>query len=154
MIMKALSKINRKPGIIIILVVTLYCFFLSTGCENFVEPDDPVGKIPQSAVFEDEATATAAVMTLYGNLRDNVMLTGGFYGMNVLMGFYADELDYYGLPGQSGEAFYNHQIVASDTRVKSLWNGAYNLIYMCNSAIEGIEASQNLIFRGQRPATG
>jgi len=142
--MKAISKANSKPDIIITIIITIYFGFSSAGCEKFVEPDDPIGKIPQSAVFEDEATATAAVMTLYGSLRDNVMLTGGFNGMNVLMGFYADELDYYGMPGQSSEAFYNHQIVASETSVKSLWNGAYNLIYMCNSAIEGIEASQNL----------
>ena len=139
-------KINQIPDIIIVLVMTLFCCFLSTSCENFVDADDPVGKIPQSAVFEDEATSTSAVMTLYGDLRDNVLLTGEPYGMNVLMGLYADELNYYAAPGQLIDAFYNHQIVASDNIVKTVWDGAYNLIYMSNSAIEGIEASQNLSF--------
>jgi len=143
--MKRLNNIGRKASIILIVVSTIYSCLLTTGCENFVEPGEPVGKVPQAKVFENEATATAAVMTLYGSLRNDVMLTGGFYGMNVLMGFYADELDYYGTSGQSAiEAFYNHQIVASDGGVKTIWNGAYNLIYMCNSAIEGIEESQNL----------
>lgn len=142
--MKAVNKISRRPKTIFIHIMNLFFCFLSFSCESFVEPNDPVGMFPQSAVFEDEATSTAAVMSLYGSLRDNVLLTGGFNGMSVLMGFYADELDYYGMPGQSEEAFYNHQIVASDASVKYVWNGTYNLIYMCNSAIEGIDGSQNL----------
>lgn len=142
--MKAISITNSKHEIFIRLVISIYLSLSCAGCENFIRPDDPVGQIPQNAVFEDEATATAAVMTLYGNLRDNVILTGGTYGMNVLMGYYADELDYYGLPGQAGEAFCSHLIVAADTRVQSIWNQAYGQIYMCNSALEGIEASVNL----------
>jgi hypothetical protein len=142
--MKAISTYNLKNDILT-RVLFLICLSLSfAGCEDFINPDDPIGQIPQNTVFEDEATATAAVMTLYGNLRDNVLLTGGAYGMNVLMGYYADELDYYGLPGQAGGAFYGHQIVASDTRVRSIWNQAYNQIYMCNSALEGIEASVSI----------
>lgn len=142
--MKAIAKISNKNGLIVRLFISVYLSLMCPGCENFVRPDDPVGQIPQSAVFEDEATATAAVTTLYGKLRDEVILTGSFYGMNVLMGYYADELDYYGAPGQSDEALYDHQVIASNTRVKSLWNGAFNLIYMCNSAYEGIEKSNNL----------
>ncbi len=134
---------NFKQGIIVLLIAVLSSF-LSISCEKFVEADDPAGMVPREKVFEDEATSTAAVMTLYGNLRDNVLLTGDLYGMNVLMGLYADELVYYAAPGQLMDAFYNHQIVASDEIVKSLWDGAYNLIYMSNSAIEGIEASPEL----------
>ena len=136
---------NKRKNDLLTGVILMICLSLSfTGCEDFIRPDDPIGQIPQNAVFEDESTATAAVMTLYANLRDNVILTGGLYGMNVLMGYYADELDYYGMPGQAGGAFYGHQIVASDTRVRSTWNLAYNQIYMCNSALEGIEASVSL----------
>lgn len=142
--MKKLNVLQRTIRVVSLIIITLLCSFLNTGCEGFIKPDDPIGQIPQEAVFEDEKTATAAVMSLYGSLRDNVILTGGFDGMNVLMGYYADELDYYGLPGQAGETFYNHQVLASDGRVKSLWNLAFNHIYMCNSAMEGIEASRNL----------
>jgi hypothetical protein len=142
--MKAIKIANNKPCNFLPIIIILCMVFSGTSCVKFVEPDNPIGQIPQGAVFEDEATATAAIVTLYGNLRDNVILTGGFYGMNVLMGFYADELDYYGSPGMSEESFYNHQIISSETRIKTIWNGAYNLIYMCNSAIEGVESSRNL----------
>src|SRR5690554_3310882 len=122
----------------------LICLFLMSGCENFLETDNPTGQIPAEDVFEDEATATAAVTTMYAKLRDEVLVTGTTFGVGVLMGFYADELDYYGIPGESLENFFNHQIIASDILVLNTWNSCYNLIYLANTAIEGLEASQTL----------
>lgn len=120
------------------------CLFLLSGCEDFLETDDPTGQISHENIFEDETTATAAVTTMYAKLRDEVLLTGNTSGLGVLMGMYADELDYYGIPGQPLETFYNHQIIASDVMVSRLWNSSYNLVYMANAAIEGLEASQTL----------
>lgn len=123
------------------------CFFISlllVGCEDFVEADGPTGQMYSENVFEDEETATAAVTSLYGKLRDNVLLTGNQYGLSVLMGLYADELDYYGAPGLPVDWFYRHQIIASNEVVKNLWDSSYNLIYICNSALEGIENSETL----------
>lgn len=142
--MKTSIQNMQLPRSIIVLLISIMSSLISISCEKFVDANDPAGMIPREKVFEDEATSTAAVMTLYGNLRDNVLLTGDLYGMNVLMGLYADELDYYAAPGQLMDAFYHHQIVASDEIVKLLWDAAYNLIYMSNSAIEGIEASPDL----------
>lgn len=120
------------------------CIFLFSGCEDFLEIDEPFGQIPHQEVFEDEATATAAVTTMYAKLRDEVLVTGTSSGMGVLMGLYADELDFYGMPWNLSQTFYYHQIIASDTGVESIWDKSYNLIYMSNAAIEGLEASQNL----------
>ncbi|GEM52732.1 membrane protein [Empedobacter brevis NBRC 14943 = ATCC 43319] len=106
--------------------------------------DGPTGQVPHQEVFENEETATSAVTTLYSKLRDEVLLTGNQSGMNILMGYYTDELNYYSYAGMLGDAFYRHTITATDGSVQSIWNGAYNLIYMSNSAIEGIDASQNL----------
>lgn len=122
----------------------LICLFLMSGCEDFLETDDPTGQISHENVFEDETTATAAVTTMYAKLRDEVLVTGNTGGMGALMGLYADELDYYGVPGQPLETFYIHQIIASDVLVSRIWNSSYNLVYMANAAIEGLEASQTL----------
>src|SRR5690606_34525205 len=122
----------------------LTCLFFMTGCEDFLETDDPTGQISAEVVFEDEATATAAVTTMYAILRDEVLITGNSIGLGVLMGLYTDELDYYGAPGQPLESFFNHQILASDTMVSNTWKSCYNLIYMANTAFEGIEASEAL----------
>lgn len=120
------------------------CLMLLAGCDDFLDTKDPTGQISHENVFEDEITATAAVTTLYAKLRDEVMVTGNTYGMGFLMGLYADELDYYGSAGQPAQLFYNHQVLASDATVSKLWNSSYNLIYLTNAAIEGLEASQNL----------
>ena len=122
----------------------LICLFLMSGCEDFLETEDPTGQISHENVFEDEITATAVITTMYAKLRDEVLLTGNTSGISALMGLYADELDYYGIPGQSLETFYNHQIIASNSIVSRTWNNSYNLIHITNAAIEGLETSQAL----------
>ena len=118
---------------------------LFTGCEDFVEADDPMGQIPNQMVFEEEGTATAAVTTLYSKLRDEVLLTGQPHGLTALMGLYADEFDAYSTDHSNAiYAFYGHTIIASNEQVRSVWDGAYQLIYMSNSAIEGLDASSAL----------
>jgi|SRR5690554_6817065 len=134
---------NRKQTKRLIACLSI-CLMLLAGCDDFLDTQDPTGQISHENVFEDEITATAAVTTLYAKLRDEVMVTGNTYGMGFLMGLYADELEYYGSAGQPAELFYNHQILASDATVLKLWNSSYNLIYLTNAVIEGLEASQNL----------
>lgn len=121
-----------------------FCLLFTIGCEDFLETDGPIDQIPNKNIFEDEASVTAAVTTLYAKLRDEVLLTGNTSGIGVQMGLYADELDYYGQPGESLETFYSHQILASNQMVSSIWNSSYNLIYLTNGVIEGIENSQTL----------
>lgn len=123
--------------------VVLIVFF-NLSCDSFIEIEDPKGQVPQSAVFEDESSATAALTTLYGKLRDDTLLQGTSMGLSTLLGLYSDELKYHGYPGSSMEAFYSHQIIPSNDIVKNTWNSSYNLIYMSNSIIEGIESSSNL----------
>lgn len=139
-------KTTSKNGYIQLyktVIILIMCAF-ATGCEDFLEVDDPQGQIPQEEVFKDEATATAAVSSLYGKLRDEVMLSGSNSGMGVLMGLYADELDYYGAPGDTYETFYLHNVLAADSGVQSIWDKAYNLVYMCNAVLEGLETANQL----------
>lgn len=120
------------------------CLFLLSGCDDFLEPEGPTGQILHEKVFDNEITATAAVTTMYAKLRDEVLLTGNTSGLGVLMGLYSDELDYYGLPGQTLDNFFSHQIIASNITVSRVWNSSYNLVYIANDAIESLEASQAL----------
>jgi|26BtaG_2_1085354.scaffolds.fasta_scaffold00155_18 hypothetical protein len=125
-------------------VSLLICLFLLTACESYLSPDDPTGQIPLEEIFKDESSATAIISTLYAKLRDEVLVTGSTQGMGVLMGWYADELEYLGAPGQASEAFFQHQIIPSNATVLQIWNNSYSLIYMTNAAIEGLEASKSL----------
>lgn len=122
----------------------LFILLLCIGCEDHLETESPVGQIPHQLIFEDEATATAAITSMYAKLRDDVLLPGNITGLSVQLGLYADELDYYGTPGGIIEPFYQHQILASNETINNVWNKSYNLIYMANAAIEGLETSQTL----------
>ncbi|MBB4120009.1 hypothetical protein GGR32_002321 [Mesonia hippocampi] len=125
-------------------IYLLICLLLISGCEDFLEIDEPFGQVPHQEVYEDEATATAAVTTMYAKLRDEVLVTGTSFGMGALMGLYTDELEFYGNPWDPSLTFYYHQIVASDVGVESIWGKSYNLVYMSNAVLEGLESSPNL----------
>src|SRR5690606_19172503 len=112
---------NRKQTKRLIACLSI-CLMLLAGCDDFLDTHDPTGQISHENVFEDEITATAAVTTLYAKLRDEVLVTGNSSGIGFLMGMYADELEYYGMPGEPFETFYNHQIISSDVLVSRLWN--------------------------------
>ncbi len=140
--MKIYSYIKQPFKYYLIALITL-CFLLP-GCEDFLEPETPLDQIDQQSVFTNETTATAAVTTLYGKLRDGGFLSGHASGNNVLFGFYADELDFYANPGSTTESFYLHQVLPSNTTLSDIWNIPYNIIYSANAVIEGIESASAL----------
>ncbi|WP_246296888.1 RagB/SusD family nutrient uptake outer membrane protein [Winogradskyella vidalii] len=125
------------------IVCLVACLMLLT-CEDFIEVDSPRGQISKEVVFEDESTVNAAVSTVYAKLRDEVLLTGNLYGMNVLMGFYSDEVDYYSDINSDIYPFYSHEIIANNSVVNTVWSGGYEVIYMTNLLLEGIEDSTGL----------
>ncbi|HCY80936.1 MAG TPA: RagB/SusD family nutrient uptake outer membrane protein [Xanthomarina gelatinilytica] len=125
-------------------IFQLIIVLLLLGCEDYLEVESPKSQIDQETVFLDEGYATAAVTSLYASLRDNVLLTGSSNGMSILYGLYTDELDYYSNSGSDFEEFYNHQIIASNGLVLNQWSSSYNLIFNCNSVIEGISSSPSL----------
>ncbi len=135
-----INKQNKTLGFFWAIIAIL----IFGSCEDYLEADDPVGQINTETVFTDENTATTAITTLYGKLRDQVLLTGNSNGLCILMGLYADELDYYGSPGASAEQFYLHQVSAPNLMVKEVWDNSYHLIYLCNAAIEGVDNSETL----------
>lgn len=138
--MNTILNIYRLKNTMILIFIPL----LLLGCEDFLEIDDPTGQIAHNAVFEDKTTATAAVTSLYAKLRDEVLLTGKPTGLSFITGIYADEMDYYGYGGDLLDAFYQHRVVSTDLLVQSIWDGSYQVVYMSNGILEGLNSSQGL----------
>jgi hypothetical protein len=124
------------------------------GCEDFLEVDLPEDRLTGTEVFNNEATANAALADIYNQLRDNTLLTGTNQGLSVLMGLYSDELDYYGSPGNAAYNFYNHTVIPSNSAVASLWNDSYSIIYSANAVMEGLKASTALTQEQKEPLLG
>lgn len=114
------------------------------SCDSFVEVELPSSQLTSVTVFEEYATANAAMTDIYSKLRDKGLLTGNGSGINAALGTYADELDYYGGTSGGTNFFYNNTILASDGTIQGWWSESYNQIYAANAVYEGVSASTKL----------
>ncbi|MBF01065.1 MAG: RagB/SusD family nutrient uptake outer membrane protein [Flavobacterium sp.] len=130
------KKINKVPGLLVFL-----CLLLLSSCSEFVEVDLPASQLPSQIIFEDPATARAAMSSIYGNMRDNGFLSGNLPGLSCVLGLYTDELDFY---RQDIDYFYTNSLFAAQPAIKSYWNHGYSLIFAANAVIEGVRNSQSL----------
>lgn len=124
-----------------ILCVFTIVFFSS--CEEFVSVDVPETQLSGERVFEDVRTAEAVLVTLYSKMQSNVMVTGDTGGITVLLGHYTDELHCYNtnLPEY---IFNQNQLLVNNGTVQGLWRTTYNLIYIANNVIEGIQKATTI----------
>ncbi len=125
-------------------LVTVLLFFVS-GCDSFVEVDLPSSQLTPASVFEEKATATAAMTDIYSKLRENGLLTGNGSGMSAELGSYTDELNFYGATAVSTQFFYNNVITPSNSTISNWWSKSYNQIYSANAVYEGVSASTKLL---------
>ncbi|TBX68353.1 RagB/SusD family nutrient uptake outer membrane protein [Flavobacterium silvisoli] len=122
-------------------LMAVVLLMLTVGCESFVAVDLPSSQLSLATVFEEPATANAAMTDIYAKMRDNGLLTGYGYGMHAALGLYADELDYYG----GGTAFfYTNTLLPNNGDVSLWWSSSYNQIYAANAVYEGVSASAKL----------
>jgi hypothetical protein len=142
--MKAnLDKIREKnicQKISIFLVFVL----LNAGCDSFIEVGQPSGQLTTETVFQDRATAEAAVTAVYSSMRDTGILSGSNLSITTKMGAYVDELNFYGTSSNTTLNFYNNTLLPTNPQVNNWWKAAYNQIYAANSIIEGISKSKLL----------
>lgn len=126
------------------LTVVVGLLLLLSGCDSFVDIDLPTSQLTSSSVFDEKATANAAMTDVYSKLRDSGLLTGRASGMSISLGTYADELDYYGTTLADIQHFYNNSVLARNGAVAEWWNSSYNIIYSANTVYEGVSASTKL----------
>lgn len=115
-----------------------------SSCDSFVEVDLPKSQLTTVSVFEDNATATAALSDIYSKIRDKGLLTGNNTGLSNQLGNYTDELVSYGTPTNPSLPFYNNILSPSTPALTELWNSTYNQIYAANSILEGVESNKNI----------
>ena len=124
------------------------------GCTSFVEVEVPDSQLTGAIVFEDVATANAAMADIYSKLRDSGVLTGQPSGTNATLGLYSDELDYYGFGGDGMEFLFVNALLPSNPIVSDSWTMSYHQIYCCNAVIEGVAQSTALTEAQKQQFTG
>lgn len=137
--------------LLLIVVIT----FQFQSCDSFVDVELPQSQLINTTVFEDYATANAAMTDIYTTLPNKGIFTGALgLGITNQLGNYADEITSTQNPNNPSLNFYNNSLLPSNTTVTGFWNITYNQIYAANAVIEGVAASQNLSIEQKEELTG
>jgi hypothetical protein len=136
-----MKSLYKNTSIFLKLILPL---LIAGSCDSFVDVELPASQLNSSDVFEDYATANAAVTSIYSKIRDKGLLTGTSSGLSNKLGNYTDEMIPFGLPSNTSFNFYNNSILSTTPEMQEYWNTAYNQIYAANAVIEGLLASKNL----------
>ena len=135
-----MKYLYMKKVVFLISIATIWV--ATQACEDFVTVDPPSTEIIGPAVFEDEATAKAAMNGIYSRMMENdLTFTSGIRSITTLAGLSADEFLNYE-PGSTNERFNTNALTGNDALI--LWQSLYNTIYMSNAVIEGVNNSDNL----------
>jgi len=137
--MKNLNYTITTRSLLLMVVVAL-----TFGCDSFVDVGLPNSQLSSGTVFEERATANAAMTNIYAKLRDTGLLSGNASGMSVALGVYADELDYYGVSTGETQFLYTNNVLPTSGVVTEWWSRSYNQIYAANTVYEGVNNSTKL----------
>jgi len=118
--------------------------FFFTSCEDFLEVEAPDHKIISATVFNNDETAQSAMTGIYNELFRASYSGGWENSVHVLAGLTSDELKAIRINDLSLLEFDENSIQPANERNLSLWASAYSIIYMSNSLLEGLEASQGI----------
>ena len=93
--------------------------FVIGSCESFTEIDTPQTELIGTTVFEDVATAEAALADIYARMREGGIASGTSLGGGSLMANYADDMDFYGSNALT-EQFNKHTLLTTNTTLLNL----------------------------------
>lgn len=129
-------------------IITLWLTCVLVSCERFVEIDTPIHKLDKETVFSNDETAISAINGIYNELVNSTFSGGWNSSVTVLAGMSADILQPIRTTHSIFGPFNENEISSSESPDASanlnLWSSAYNIIYMANSILEGIENSNRI----------
>lgn len=145
-------KTRRVVGLI---GLSLILFVAS--CEDFVTVPAPGTQLVQENVFKDDATALAALSSVYLKLADGFSFADGDNkSITLLQGLYADEVASF-TPISSADAqleFYFNNVSSLNALVEATWQRCYAITYESNRILEGLEKSTTLSSTLKQQLTG
>ncbi len=133
----------KKINVYVFRACLLFSFCLWTSCKKFLEIPPPVNQLVSSSVFENEASANAALVGIYSEMMNNAQQFSSGY-VTFFAGMAADELYFY-TPGYRDEFVQNKiTLINHDFISSAFWNPMYRYIYSANLCIESLEKSTAL----------
>lgn len=124
-----------------ILIVSWQMF---SGCRRLVEVNSPVTSTTDQNVYSSDATAIAAVTSIYVIMSQPGSFSTYNTGISYLAGLSADEFTLFGgVSDPSPNAYYKNRLSVK-TGGYELWNTIYPVIFTVNSALDGTSKSRSL----------
>ncbi len=125
-------KMKRRT-IYLALALAAACY--TSGCNKAVVADPPVGSLLSNNIFKGDATAIAAMSSVYIRLMSNSeSFAGGSKSISLLMGMAADEMQNY-----KQQAPYTGFYVNNIPKDDNFWSELFRMIYSCNAVLEGLK---------------
>lgn len=131
-------KLYTYPTIIALLS------FLLISCEDFVEVPSPNDKLIRDDVFRSEETAISALKGIYNQLFVAAFSNGSRSSVTVLAGLSADNIQSLRTSNVEWMQFQENELTPDNQSNFELWQGAYQIIYLTNSFLEGITSAEDL----------
>ncbi len=123
----------------IILILVMLSFL--TSCQDWIEVEEPDNKLVSSEVFSSDETAQSAMQGIYNQLYRASFSEGWLGSVTVLAGLSSDNVELINTNALDLLQFEQNTIHPDNTYNRTLWSSAYNIIYMVNSLLEGLEKS-------------
>ncbi|HEY4063741.1 MAG TPA: RagB/SusD family nutrient uptake outer membrane protein [Puia sp.] len=127
-IMHLIYKIKQLA----LLILFISLITIQMGCKKFVQIPSPITQLVTSSVFNNNATATSALINIYQQMYNKAES----YYLAQQTGLVGDELTNYST-GIFNIQLYANSMVASTTF--GPWNDAYSYIYQANAILEGLQ---------------
>lgn len=135
----------KSKSYFISVILLLFVNLFVSSCKKFLSVDLPKTQIEKNVVFDNDVTATSAMLGIYVNLQvDNSFASGDIYSILALCGLSAGELFHPSEQDLSTMEFQINNINPNNLYNKSLWASLYSIIYQANAIIEGVSNSSGL----------
>jgi hypothetical protein len=143
--MKIKNIFNRLFLTLLVLVVF--------SCKKFVEVPGPYTSTSSENVYKDNISSSAVLNGIYAKMADNRMTFGGITSISLFAGLSSDEFTLATISAGAGLQDYYQNSLQPES-VLNIWDNTYSLIYVCNSAIEGLKDNKFLTINTQKQLLG
>lgn len=128
-----MNTIQQKFGLWMLVAVAISTM---AACKGFLSIDPPETEVVSKVVFDNNASATSAMLSIYGEFMRSTTSVNA----SMLLAQAADELNSVANPPQVN--YYSNSLNAKDNN--DFWTGHYQSIYRANSVLEGLANSVNV----------
>ena len=145
--MKAVTYFSEKCTFSNFVFLMILSIFLCTsfGCKKLVDVDAPDTSINEVNVFKADATAASVLTGIYTKLSQSSFGYFGLSSISFFSGLSGDELTLYkGINNVSDIAYYHNALTNANTFTSDFWLNIYPIIFVANSAIDGVSNSPSL----------